>query len=509
MNQSTIFCPSHILACMSFFGVATALGGNVINVKPEPAADGYYEIGFMPTTDTAQVQNNATYAANFGYVDWTSLGFAPGDKVRLTGNVLLDSLPTNLTYDWSSPSLKRIVFTKANVVAKGSTFTVPENVEFCYSLGVVSVTGDTYKFNGPGYWDSSTFLGNLVVNGTYVVRGTNISNGYGDGYGTTISGDVSGSGKIVNQNWYTSLTLKGGLSGELTFQCANATDSTGFRLLTTNDAPTIKELKLYRASSSGAQYLKFNPNRSEPTTLTIARMGTSPTSDTLGVSSNATIRVDLFTMEHVTLQKDTTEHGAVSFGTFAESANDCLIRVRDDIDLTVDNFQWGRLHHVSYANFNGTLNTSTFDFSKSGSYASVAISGKTPATLPRKILCMASKTNDVSLTVSEAAWTFPIDFAAENTDDVNANRCEGVGVLNVPATGTIEIAGVTEGAATLPEKWTEYPLMTCSGGGEALSSWQINFTGNWPEQLQKRIEVRPTGLYLLAKRQKGLVLLFR
>ena len=509
MSQTKLPSLAHLLICTGSLAAATALGGNVINVKPELSEDGYYEIGFMPTEDKAEVQNKATYAANFGYVDWTSLGFAAGDKVRLTGNILLDKLPTNLTYDWSSPSLKRIVFIKNDIVAKGSTFTVPENVQFCYSRGSVSVTGDTYAFNAPGYWDSTAFLGNLVVNGTYVVRSTSIANGYGDGYGTTISGDVSGTGKIVNQNWYTSLTLKGGLSGELTFQCANATDSTGFRLLTTNDAPTIKELKLYRASSSGAQYLKFNPNRSEPTTLTISRMSTSQTIDTLCVSSNATIRVGAFTMSDVTVQKETTEHGTVSFGTFAESSDNRLINVKDDINLTVENFHWNRPHRVSYANFNGTLNTSTFDFSKSGSYASVAISGKTPATLPRKILCMASKTNDVSLTVSEAAWTFPIDFAAENTDDVNANRCEGVGVLNVPATGTIEIAGVTEGAATLPEKWTEYPLMTCSGGGEALSSWQINFTGNWPEQLQKRIEVRPTGLYLLAKRQKGLVLLFR
>lgn len=497
------------MTCMGFFVVATTFGGNVISVKPEQGEDGFYEIGFMPTTDTAQVQDNTTYAANFGYVDWTSLGFVAGDKVRLTGNILLDKLPTNLTYDWSSPSLKRVVFSRADVVAKGSTFTVPENVQFCYSLGVVSVTGDTYAFKNPGYWDSSTLLCNLVVNGTYVVRSTNIANGYGDGYGTTISGDVSGTGKIYHQNWYSSLTLKGGLSGNLTFQCANVTSGTGFRLLTTNAAPTIKELKLYRASTTGAQYLKFKPNRTEPTTLTISTMGTSQTIDTLGVSSNATIRVGTFTMSDVTLQKEDTEHGTVSFGTFAQSSDNCLINVRDDINLTVDNFQWNRPHRVSYANLNGTLNTSTFDFSRSGNFASVAISGKTPATLPRKILCMASKTNDVSLTVSESSWVFPIDLAAANADEANANRCEGVGILTVPATGTIEITNVTEDAAELPEKWTEYPLMTCSSGGEALSSWQVNFAGDWPDRLQKRTEVRSSGLYLQLKRQRGFVLLFR
>ena len=100
-------------------------------------------------------------------------------------------------------------------------------------------------------------------------------------------------------------------------------------------------------------------------------------------------------------------------------------------------------------------------------------------------------------------------LAAKAADEVNPNRCEGVGSLSVPATGSIDISNVTDGEVAFPDKWTEYPLMTCSSGGEALSSWQINFTGDWPEQLQKRTEVRPTGLYLLAKRQKGMLLLFR
>ena len=201
--------------------------------------------------------------------------------------------------------------------------------------------------------------------------------------------------------------------------------------------------------------------------------------------------------------------GDVSFGTFSYTADNCQINVKQNVGVVVDTFHWQHSNTVDYRSFTEALNTKTLDFSKSEGHAAVSIFGKDPTTLPRKILCRANMTSTVSLSISENAWTFPIDLAATAADEVNPSRCEGVGSLSVPATGSIDISNVTDGEAAFPDKWTEYPLMTCSSGGQALSGWQIGFSGNWPTQLRKRIEVRSTGLYLLLKKQKGLMLLFR
>ena len=477
-----------------------AWGGKVINVKPELSEDGYYEIGYTPTKDDSKsVITAANYPTYFGYVDWSALGFQSGDKVRLTGNVLLTSLPTNLEYDWSSSALKKIVFASNIVVPTGSTFTVPSGVEFCYNQGTVTVSGDSFSFSLTSASKFKPIPCDLVVNGT--VRCSSQRN-------TVYSGRISGTGTflISSFNYYISFT--GELTGSLALNIGNAQRNCGYKIQTTNADPTIANFTPYMSGSDYSQSLEFSPNRSEPTTLTIGEVTSSSNGDQMKVSAGHTIKVTKHSLGNFTLLRQGTGSALFYFDKFGSSANDCILRVNNDLNLTVDDFHYTRSHNVSYAGFTEAVNTSTLDFSKSTSYASVSITGKNPATLPRQIKCAASKTSVVTVTVSEDAWTFPIDFGAASADEVNPNRCVGMGVLNVPATGTITVTNATASAASAgPTRWTEYPLMTCTSGGEAFENWTVNFTGDW-SKYQYKTEVRSTGIYLLAKQARGLLLLF-
>ena len=479
-----------------------AWGGNVINVKPELSEDGYYEIGYTPTKDDAKsVITAANYPTYFGYVDWTALGFQTGDKVRLTGNVLLTSLPTDLEYDWSSSSLKKIVFASNTVVPTGSTFTVPSGVEFCYNQGTVTVSGDTYSFSLTAANKFKPIPCDFVVNGTVRCSSTR---------DTVYSGRVSGTGTFQISSYWYFISFTGELTGSLKFDIGNTQKNCGFKIQTTNESPTIASFTPYYYNGDGGyQYLEFNPNRSEPTTLTIGEVSASSTGDQMKVAAGHAIKVTTHNSNNFTLLRLGAGSALFHFGKFGSSANNSTLRVNNDLNLTVDDFHYNRPHKVSYAGFTEALNTSTLDFSKSTSYASVAITGKNPATLPRQIKCAASKTSAVTVSVTESEWTFPIDFGAESADEVNPNRCEGMGMLSVPETGTITVTNAMALAGSAgPTRWTEYPLMTCTSGGEAFENWTVNFTGDW-SKYSYRTEVRSTGLYLLAKRPLGLILLLK
>lgn len=478
-----------------------AWGGNVINVKPELSEDGYYEIGYTPTKDDAKsVITASTYPTYFGYVDWTALGFQTGDKVRLTGNVLLTSLPTDLEYDWSSSSLKKIVFASNTVVPTGSTFMVPSGVEFCYNQGTVTVSGDTYSFSLTAANKFKPIPCDFVVNGTVRCSSTR---------DTVYSGRVSGTGTFQISSYWYFISFTGELTGSLTLDIGNTQRNCGYKIQTTNANPTIACFSPYMATTSYSQSLEFSPNRSEPTTLTIGKVRSSSGGDQMKVAAGHTIKVTTHELGNFTLSRLGAGNALFHFNKFGSSADGCTLGVNNDLNLTVDDFHYNRPHKVSYAGFTEALNTSTLDFSKSTSYTSVAITGKNPATLPRQIKCAASKTSAVTVTVTESEWTFPVDFGAESADDVNPNRCEGMGVLSVPATGTITVTNAMASAGSVgPTRWTEYPLMTCTSGGEAFENWTVNFTGDW-SKYQYKTEVRSTGIYLLAKCPQGLVLIFR
>lgn len=141
------------------------------------------------------------------------------------------------------------------------------------------------------------------------------------------------------------------------------------------------------------------------------------------------------------------------------------------------------------------------------------IRGFSPYNLPRRITIptFAAAQNQTQLTITDSTWTIPLDFSAVDTNEINPNRCEtNCKRLDIAASGTVYVTNATPAAVcAYPQHRTEYPILTCSTGGEtAFAGWNVEFIGSWKGASVSKV-VKDTGLYISVKRIGGFAISFR
>lgn len=504
-KQTVLFCAVLALSQIS------RGGGTIIDVLPEPAADGAYELG-ADDTWTGTTLNNS-HVLELAYIDWAALAVPDGSTVRFTGGVLLDALPDGLTYDWNA--VKTLVIADPTVLKAGTTFTVPYGVNFRLIAATVTKTDDgayTLKYNAA---KATAGVGADVVMNGWMRQ-------YGDTYGhPTFNGAFTGNGTnyVNNFNAWERFTGTLDFSGMLILGKSQNKQHLDLDVSGTDSHIGLLDMNYIEATRR--KWLHYAPRTADGETgvLTIDYMRAGTDSGALLdnadnrrqgnailVHSGNTVHIKQFEQHDLHLVADDVMInpaldkgvGNVIIDWFGSSV-DGTIFPSANINLRVDRLHHKRSFVIDYTAESNVANVCSLDLAKALEHSDVTIRGYRPALLPRTIAVYAAKAADTTLKILDDEWTFPFDFSAA-ADDVDAARCEGAGVLRVPEAGKI-ILDCT-GGEPVDGTW---PLVTCTSGGTALQTWEVAYTGDWRAAgaVERHVTVDDTGAYLTVKVHRG------
>ena len=508
------------LACgVLIVGMVSNMEAGIVQTVPEPKDDGWYELG-----DTSRTAASLTSLADFttlGYIAWGKLaeaGLPSNAKIRFVGGVLLDELPAGYEYDFSN--LKYLAYIKASVFPSGYKLTVPAGCYF--SFRGANITPDysagTFTLAANANESNKGYLCDVEMNGIMTAD----SNGK-----PPILGRLTGSGTITINNYWNTQTISGELDFGGILKAANQQSGASFKI----ESPlAVSHLGTYTGymSNKALQNVFYFPKRaaSDPAcTLVITNYTTDATvvaaeesitgGGGLYVYGGNTVEVetfqrgDLFIVADEKCASPTFEKGIgnVVFDQFGQSGQG-KIYVSPNINLTA-NFLSSRTFTVDYSVWKKIVNVCTLDFKAGTLSGDITIKGLNPANLPRKIICSEPCSTASKVVVSSGEWTMPFDFGASDPNEINVARCECGCLIEVPASGTVYVTNATiSSSAAYPTRWTEYPVLTCSQGGEEVfAEWTVVPTGNWAKLgLQVEKVVKATGLYVRIRKPLGLMI---
>lgn len=525
---------------------------------PSPDANGWYEIG-VSNYAKAKGSFDSRTATGIGYVDWQALsdaGLTAGAKVKLVGGVALDDLPDSYEYDFAG--LKNVAILDVNLFKK---MPIPAG------CGAIAVSKKTITKNGTVdgsaveiAWNTGALtISTCVTNNGWIVAGNNSVNN-----SLVFTKGMVGSGTCYISGRYRATTFNGPLEFDGTLELSESNQSQTFYVNATNDLSKIGAFRFYKFNNSYTErtyQLIYNPVRSSEDGPSTLRMDMAVADDGISygglsevtgrqrrwavqlcVCSNNTIEISnmLFNQGPLglfaglnaaytvggTVPDFDKGFGNVIIGNDEGIVNHCVpmlypspqvnltfkgrfMRYTGSYDATID--YRGESNCVNRAFFD----CSNFKGSSSGDDwpRTMYIRGFSPYNLPRRITIptFAAAQNQTQLTITDSTWTMPLDFSAVDTNEINPNRCEtNCKRLDIAASGTVYVINATPAAVcAYPQHRTEYPILTCSTGGEtAFAGWNVEFIGSWKGASVSKV-VKDTGLYISVKRIGGFAISFR
>ncbi len=488
---------------MSSLALVGAAG--IVQDVPPVSEDGWYELG---DADCAAGLLPFSAFTELGYVAWgklTEAGLPADAKIRFVGGILLDALPSGHVYDFSR--LRYLAYVKANVFPTGYRLTVP--AECWFRFRGADVTPDyvagTFTLVANAAEQAKGYLADIEMNGK-------MSGSSADG-APTVYGRFTGTGSLSLSNFYTAQTFAGEFDFAGTLTSGTQQNGNNFTIRSPLSVSHLGTWTAYMSNPS-TQNLYYFPQREPgdpPCTLVVTNVcsgwGAVSVADEkvscgvgVFVHSGNTVKINQVTYKDLYLVADTTGSGPafdkgvgnVEIGLFG-SSSDGKICPSPNINLKVGFHNDGnRKYTVDYCGWTSAVNVCTLDLTPRSGWGSVTVVGTTPANLPRHAVCAATRTNSVTNRLTAATWTMPFDFGVSNLGEINAARCETMGVLTYPAAGTVVLTNTTA-LAGVPPVEGDYPILLGTSGGDGLANWTVRLAGDWDGIAVEPI-VGPTGL---------------
>ncbi len=525
---------------------------------PTPDSEGWYDIGVSEYSKEKSAFDSRN-AMGIGYVDWQALsdaGLPSGAKVRLVGGVALDSLPDSYQYDFSG--MKNVAVLDPGLFAK---MPVPAG---CGAVVVrsksISKAGTTDGSSVSITWDQNAVsIDTCVTNYGWIVAGSGANNNLVFTKGMVGTGACYVSGAYRSMSFSRTLEFDGDLELIQSAQCQ------AFAITATNDVARIGRFRYYKYGNSYSEktyQLKYNPVRSSeegPAVLEIGKTeadgGTSygglcdiagkqrRWAPQLCVCSNNTIKIArmLYSVGPLglfagldagytvggTVPSFDRGFGNVVIGNDEGNVDHCVpvLYPSPQLNLTFKGrfMQYTGSYDaiINYKGESNCVNRAFFDCSEFRGGASgdnwpryMYIRGYSPSNLPRRITIPTFDKAQAQtvLQIADSTWTMPLDFGADDPDEINPSRCEtNCKVFEIESAGRIVVDNTTTvaGRENYPTEWTELPLVTCSTGGETtFANWTVEMTGNW-DGLAAKTVLKDTGVYVAVRKRPGFILICR